>query len=122
LDVGVEHRDLADEGVVGEDERSRSWSSDNRILPVAVEVQGGSRGELERDATGERVVAKVDGGARRDAPGRTELPREGVLAKLQVPDPAEHEHLPGDLAEELVPVEVEERQPRQQPQRGIDGA
>jgi len=56
------------------------------------------------------------------APGRTELPREGVLAKLQVPDPAEHEHLPGDLAGELVPAEVEERQPRQQPQRGADGA
>jgi hypothetical protein len=71
LDVGVEHRDLADEGVVGEDERSRSWSSDDRICPVAVEVQGGGRGELERDATGERVVAKVDGGTRPDgAPPR----------------------------------------------------
>ncbi|CAD6223212.1 unnamed protein product [Miscanthus lutarioriparius] len=102
--------------------RSRSWSSDGGIRPVAIEVHGGGRGELGRDAAGERVVAEVDGGARRDAPGQTELPREGVLAKLQVPDPAERKHLPGDLAGEPVSAEVEERQPGQPPQRGADGA
>jgi len=90
--------------------------------PVPVEVHRGCRGELGRDGAGQRVVAEVHGGARRDAPGRTKLPREGVLAELQVPDPAEREHLPGHLAGEPVPSEVEERQPVQPPQHGPDGS